>query len=198
MIFLPVGLWLGALAIFLALRPLTAFALASTTSTGRLVSRGLFRAFGISAAQAAVVVVLLHTTLGLSWSLAPATAAFAIFLAFVFTAVHHLLTVAFGRAGLVASLVLLALQLVSVGGLYPIELVAAPFRALSPFLPLTWAVQGMQGIISSATTGASGSADIFGAVGILTLFALGSVLLSFWTVARRRGARSFGLAVARA
>ena len=198
MIFVPVGLWIGVLAIFLALRPLSAFALASTTSTGRLVSRGLFRAFGIAAAQAAVVVVLLHTTLGLSWSLAPATAVFAIFLAFVFTAVHHLLTVAFGRAGLVASLLLLALQLVSVGGLYPIELVAAPFRAISPFLPLTWAVQGMQAIISSATTGASAGADIFGAVGILTLFALGSVLLTYWTVARRRGARSFGLAVARA
>ncbi|MBC7442095.1 MAG: YhgE/Pip domain-containing protein [Ramlibacter sp.] len=191
MLFVPVGLWIGALAIFLVMKPLSAIALASTASTGGLVARSLGRAFGIAAAQAVVVVLLLHGTLGVAWSLLPATLAFAVFLAFVFAAVHHFLTAAFGRVGIVVSLVLLALQLTAMGGLYPIELVSAPFRLISPFLPLTWAVQGMQAIVS----GGGGSAG--GPAAILVIFALVSVLASNWTVASRRGARSFGLAQAR-
>ncbi|TFC86927.1 YhgE/Pip domain-containing protein [Cryobacterium sinapicolor] len=191
MVFVPIGLWIGALAIFLVMKPLSAIALASTASTGGLVVRSLGRAFGIAAAQAVVVVLLLHSTLGVSWSILPSTLAFAVFLAFVFAALHHFLTAAFGRVGIVVSLVLLALQLTAVGGLYPIELVSAPFQMISPFLPLTWAVQGMQAIVSGGGTSAGGPAAI------LVIFAVVSVLASYGTVASRRGARSFGLAQAR-
>ncbi|TFC95175.1 MULTISPECIES: YhgE/Pip family protein [Cryobacterium] len=191
MVFVPIGLWIGALAIVLVMKPLSAIALASTASTGGLVARSLGRAFGIAAAQAVVVVLLLHSTLGVAWSLLPATLAFAVFLAFVFAAVHHFLTAAFGRVGIVVSLVLLALQLTAVGGLYPIELVSTPFQLISPYLPLTWAVQGMQAIVSGGDGGAGGPAAI------LMIFALVSVLASYATVARRRGARSFGLAQVR-
>ncbi|TFB96330.1 MULTISPECIES: YhgE/Pip family protein [Cryobacterium] len=191
MVFVPVGLWIGALAIFLVMRPVTSTALASTASTGRLVSRGFGRAFGLAAAQAVVVVALLHASLGVTWTLLPATLGFAVFLAFVFVAVHQFLTVAFGRVGIVVSLVLLALQLTAVGGLYPIELVSAPFQAISPFLPLTWAVSGMQGIVSG------GGAGALNAVGILLLFAVVSIGLTFWAVAAKRGPRSFALALAR-
>jgi putative membrane protein len=191
MLFLPVGLWIGALAIFLVLKPLSAIALASTASTGRLVWQGLGRGMLIAAAQAVAVVVLLHTTLGVDWALAPATLGFALLVAGSFVTVNHVLTTAFGRIGIVVSLVLLTLQLVAVGGLYPIELVSAPFRALSPYLPLTWAVQGIQAIIS----GGNGS-DVAGAVVALLLFAAVATLLSLAVVARRRGARSFALSAA--
>jgi YhgE/Pip-like protein len=190
MIFVPIGLWIGALAIFLILRPLSPLALASTASTGRLVLRALARACGIALAQAVVIVLLLHTALGVAWSLLPSTLSFAVLLAFVFVAVHHFLTVAFGRAGIVVSLVLLALQLTSAGGLYPIEIVARPFQLVSPFLPLTWAVNGMQAIVSGV-----GGAPVVASAAVLAIFALASVLLSLWVVARRRGARSFGFAL---
>lgn len=188
MIFVPIGLWIGALVVFLLFKPLSAAALASTASTGRLVRRGLGLAFAIAAGQAVLVTVLLHTALAVSWTLLPATLGFALLLGFVFVTVHHWLSVAFGRVGIVISLVLLALQLASASGLYPIELVATPFQALSPFLPLTWAVTGLQSILSE-----SGGADVAAAAAILLLFAIGSVLLSFWSVSRARGARSFGL-----
>jgi putative membrane protein len=191
MLFLPVGLWIGALAIFLVMRPLSAVALASTASTGRLLSRSLGRGLLIGAAQAAAVVVLLHTTLGVAWNLLPSTLAFALLVAVAFVAVNHFLTAAFGRIGIVISLVLLALQLVAVGGIYPIELVSSPFQAVSPFLPLTWAVQGIQAIVS----GGSG-ADIAGAVFALVVFAVIAAVLSLLVTARRRGARSFALSVA--
>jgi putative membrane protein len=191
MLFLPVGLWIGALAIFLVMKPLTAVALASTATTGRLLWRGVSRGLLIAAAQAVAVALLLHITLGVDWALAPATFGFALLLAGAFVAVNHFLVAAFGRIGVVASLLLLSLQLVAVGGLYPIELVSAPFRAISPFLPLTWAVQGLQAIVA----GGSGS-DVAAAVVALLIFAVVSVLLSAGVIARRRGARSFALSAA--
>ncbi|MDH6236366.1 YhgE/Pip family protein [Cryobacterium sp. CG_9.6] len=189
-LFVPVSLWIGALAIFLLLQPLTRAALASTATTGRIVRRGLARASAIALAQAVLVTVLLHTTLGVDWALAPVTLSFALLLAVTFVAVHHTLTVLFGRVGILVSLVLLVLQLASAGGLYPIQLVAAPFQVISPFLPLTWGVDGMQAIVASG-----GGASVVSAALVLVLFAIVSVLLSWWAVARKRGTRAWSHAL---
>lgn len=192
MVFLPIGLWVGAMAIFLLLRPVTAFTLASTASTGRIVGRGFARAAGLALAQAIVLVALVHTVLGVSWGMLPATLAFAMLLALVFTGIHHLLNVLFGRVGVVVSIVLLALQLPAIGGLFPVEIVSEPFQAISPLLPMTYAVQGMQGIVSGA-----GGATVASASVALMLFGLLSLALSYVLVARKRGARSFAFAPAR-
>ncbi|HEY5222356.1 MAG TPA: YhgE/Pip family protein [Microbacteriaceae bacterium] len=192
MIFVPIGLWIGALAIFLLLRPLTATALASTASSGRLLVKGLGRAGGLALAQAIALTGLLHLALGVSWAMIPATLAFSMLIALVFTAIHYLLTVAFGRVGVVVSLVLLALQLAAVGGLVPLQVISAPFQALSPLLPMSYAVQGMQGIVSGV-----GGGSVAGPAIALLLFAGISVVASLWVVARKRGARAFGFALAR-
>jgi len=190
-LFAPIGLWIGALAMFLVFRPITREVLRSTASTGGIVWRTLARASLVALGQTVAVVALLHLALGVSWSLLPQTLAFSALMALVFTTLHAFLTTAFGRAGLLISLVLLALQIAAAGGLYPIEVVSAPFQAISPFLPLTWAVQGMQGIVSGVGGGVVG-----GAAGVLALFGLAGVLLTWAVVARRRGIRSTGLAAA--
>ncbi|MDQ1584034.1 MAG: putative rane protein [Microbacteriaceae bacterium] len=192
MLFVPVGLWIGAMAIFLLLKRVSALALASTASNGRIVLRGVARAVALALAQAVVLVALLHTALGVTWALLPATLAFSMLLAVVFAALHYLLTVAFGRVGIMVSILLLALQLTVVGGLFPVEIVASPFQFISPLLPLTYAVQGMQGIVSGV-----GGGDVAGSAAVLILFAAASLLLSFLIVARKRGARAFGFALAR-
>jgi putative membrane protein len=192
MLFVPIGLWIGAVAIFLLLKRVSALALASTASSGRIVLRGMARAVALALAQSVVLVALLHTALGVTWALVPSTLAFSMLLAIVFAAVHYLLTVAFGRVGIMVSLLLLALQLTAVGGLFPVEIVASPFQFISPLLPLTYAVQGMQGIVSGV-----GGADVAGAAIALILFGAVSLLLSFLLVARKRGAKAFGFALAR-
>lgn len=190
MVFVPVGLWIGALVIFLLMRPVSAVALGSTVSTGRIVGRGLARAYAIAAAQALVVVALLHTTLGVSWATLPATLGFSLLIAAAFVAVHHFLVTAFGRVGIVISLVLLALQLTSAGGLYPVQILAAPFQLVSPLLPLTWAVQGMQAIVAGV-----GGAAVGTPAAMLALFVLLGTMASLGVVARRRGARSYAFAL---
>ncbi|AWB95831.1 YhgE/Pip domain-containing protein [Agromyces badenianii] len=191
MLFLPIGLWLGAMALFLVFRPFGREALRSTASTGGLVWRTLARAGLLALAQAVAVVLLLHGAMGVAWTLLPQTLAFAALLALVFTALHAFLTVWLGRAGLLVSLVLVALQLTASGGLYPIEVLSGPFQAISPFLPLTWAVQGMQLIVAGASGGA-----VALAAGALAVFGLAGVLGTGLVIGRRRGVRSIGFAAA--
>ncbi|KQQ94647.1 hypothetical protein ASF62_11310 [Leifsonia sp. Leaf325] len=192
MVFVPVGLWIGALAIFLLLRPITATALQSTASTRRLVMRSLARAAGLAIAQAVLVVALLHTVLGVTWETLPATLSFAILMALAFAAIHQFLTVAFGRVGIVISLLLVIVQLTSAGGIYPVEILAVPYQVITPYLPLTWAVQGMQQIIAGV-----GGASVAAAAAGLAALGLLALLGSFVAVARKRGARSWGFALAR-
>ena len=184
----PAGLWIGALAVFLLLGGPSRRVLASTAASGRIAFDTLGRAGVIVGIQAVALVALLHLAIGVPWSSLPATLPFAILIALAFAAIHTALTTIFGRGGLVISLVLLALQLTVTGGLYPIELLSAPFRAISPLLPLTGAVNGMQAII----TGAGAGQVVAGALP-LVVWGAAAVIVTLIAVARKRSARSLGL-----
>lgn len=184
----PLGLWVGALAIFLVAAAVSRPALASSARSSRILSSTLGRAGLVSLAQALPLVALLHLALGVSWSLLPVTLGFAVVMALGFTAFHHLLTIAFGRAGLVVSLLLLAVQVTSTGGLYPLQLIAAPFQAISPLLPLTYGVSGMQAILAGGNTGTAVVAAL-----VLLGFGVLSVLVSLAVLRRVRRAHTLGL-----
>ncbi len=184
----PVGLWGGALAVFLMLRPPGRGALASTATDGRLVLSSLTRAGTVTGIQALLLVGLLHGALGVAWTTLPLTLGFALVTALGFTAFHFLLTAGFGRGGLVVSLLLLALQVTSTGGIYPVQLLSEPFQVLGRFLPLTYAVEGMQGIIAGGDTG-----SVLGAAAVLVLFGAASVVLALAVVRRTRRATALGM-----
>jgi putative membrane protein len=186
--FVPLGLWIGALAVFLVLRPITRRALTSTARNGRLVASAIARASAVTAAQAVLLTALLHGALGVGWNLLPATLGFSLLTALAFTAFHYLLTIGLGRAGLVVSLFLLAVQITSTGGIYPIQLLSTPFQLVSPFLPLTYAVNGMQGILSGGDPGSV-------VVSALTLlaFGAGSIVIALFAIRRTRRAGALGL-----
>lgn len=97
---------------------------------------------------------------------------------------HRIGRFVFRRAWLVISAWVLALGAVLGAGTG-----LGGFQAISPFLPLTWAVQGMQLIVAGAGGGAvaaaAGAVALFGGLG-----AVGTALV----VARRRGIRSIGIA----
>ncbi|MEO6943921.1 MAG: YhgE/Pip family protein [Lacisediminihabitans sp.] len=190
--FVPLGLWIGALAVFLVLRPVTRRALASTATGSRLVLSALAKASAVTVAQALLLVGLLHLALGVSWISLPLTLGFSILTALAFTAFHYLLTVGLGKAGLVVSLFVLAVQITSTGGLYPIQLLAAPFQWISPLLPLTYGVQGMQGIIAGGDAG-----PVIGAMVTLLAFGVGSVLVSLLAIRRTRRVQNLLMALPR-
>ncbi len=186
--FVPLGLWIGALAVFLVLRPVTRRALTSTARNSRLVASAIARASAVTGAQAVLLVALLHGALGVGWQYLPATLGFALLTALAFTAFHYLLTIGLGRGGLVVSLFVLAVQVTSTGGIYPLELLSTPFQIVSPFLPLTYAVQGMQGIIAGGDPG-----SVVVSALILAAFGVVSVVLSLVAIRRTRRASALGL-----
>jgi putative membrane protein len=192
-LFVPLGLWIGSLAVFLVLRPLTRRTLSSTAGNARVVLSSIARASIVTAAQALLLVLLLHTAVGVSWTLLPATVLFSLVMAIAFTAFHYLLTIGLGRAGLVVSIFLLAIQITSTGGLYPIQLLAKPFQFISGFLPLTYGVRGMEAIIAN-----SGVATAIGAAFALVAFGVGSLMIALLAVRRVRRARALGLVPATA
>lgn len=186
--FIPLGLWVGALAVFLVLRPLGRRELGSTAGSGRLLAHTLLRASAITVMQALLLVALLHLVVKVPWAALPATLGFSVLMALAFTAFHYLLTIGLGRGGLVVSLFVLAVQVTATGGLYPIQLLAAPFQWVSPILPLTYGVSGMQTIIASG-----GGAQLVVAAAVLALFGIASALLSLAVLRRMRTARALGL-----
>jgi putative membrane protein len=178
---LPVSLWIGASAAVLLLGAIRRRLLATGIGTGRLVGAALGRGAALAVGQAVLLIVLLQATLALPWDRAALALLVAVVTGIAFFAVHQLLTALFGRAGTVLSIVLLGVQLVAVGGLYPIQLVSEPFQVVSPYLPLTAAVGAMQAVI----TGASG-ASIAGGIATLAVYALVAFVLTVAVVARRR------------
>ena len=70
-------------------------------------------------------------------------------------------------------------QLVAVGGLYPIQLVSGPFQVISPLLPLTAAVNATTAVLTGA--GGAGTGIL-----ALLLWALVAFLAEVALVARRR------------
>ncbi len=80
------------------------------------------------------------------------------------------------------------MQITSTGGLYPIQVLAKPFQIISPFLPLTYGVRGMESIISN-----SGAGTAIGAAVALVAFGAGSLLIALVAVRRVRRARALGL-----
>ena len=184
----PLGLWIGALAIFLVMRPVSRRVLASTAASGRVIGSTLVRAGAIAAAQAALLTLLLHLVAGVGWQFLPATLAFSLVAAAAFTAFHYLLTIGLGRAGLVISLFLLAVQLASTGTILPMQALSGPFSWISGLLPLSWATTGMQQIIAGADAGTA----IAAAIGLLA-FGVGSVAIAWFAIRRTRRASALGL-----
>ena len=175
----PVGLWIGAAALVLLFGAVSRRLLTSGVGTARLVGGALGRGAVVAVVQAVLIVVLVAATLGLDGAALPLLFVVALVAGVAFLAIHQLLQTAFGRAGTVLSIVLLGVQLVAVGGIYPITLVAAPFQVLSPLLPLTAAVDATTAVL----TGSGGAGT--GLLALL-LWALVAFVLEVALVARRR------------
>ena len=70
-----------------------------------------------------------------------------------FLCIVFALTRAFGDAGKALSMIFLAIQLSSSGGIMPVELSGGLFSEISPWLPLTWVVRAMKATMFGAYAG---------------------------------------------
>ncbi|WP_103380384.1 YhgE/Pip family protein [Pseudonocardia dioxanivorans] len=98
-----------------------------------------------------------------------------------FIAVAHMLRVWLGGIASAVILVLLVLQLTTCGGIYPVETLPAPFRALHPVLPMSYLVDGLR-VTLSGGSGAHLARDLL----VLGGFLVVTLALMVLGTARRR------------
>ncbi len=178
----PIGLWLGALALVLVLLRAGRRALASAESSGRVLAALLIRSAWVVALQAVLATVVVHAIGGVAWAAAPATLGLALLFAAVATLVHIALVGWWGVVGAVVSLVLLALQAVAAGGLVPRAVLGDGFAAIAPALPMTHAVDGLQAL-AAGTDGAGAAAAM---LVVFAAFALLAAALAVRSARRRQ------------
>src|SRR6476620_5923549 len=98
-----------------------------------------------------------------------------------FTAIAHLLRTWLGVVGSAITLVLLMVQLTSAGGLYPVETLPAPFRAIHTFIPMTYLVDALRITFTGGPTD-----HLWRDVTVLFGFTIVAVGLCIYLVHRRR------------
>jgi putative membrane protein len=147
--FLPLSLWVGAILLYF-LMPLreARWRMSPVSSlTVTLGKLGVLWAIGVVQALIAATVVLYG--LGLAVTTVPGFYLFAIGLAITdITVIGMLISVLGTGPGRVLAIVLLLLQLTSAGGTFPIQLVPPFFQALHPWLPMSYAVNGLRNLIA--------------------------------------------------
>jgi putative membrane protein len=148
----------------------------------RVVLASYWPGLVIVACQVLVMYVVVHFGVGLNAKYPLATVAFLGLVAAAFLALIQMFNAVFGVAvGRVITLAFLMLQLVSAGGIYPVETTAKPFQILHPFDPMTYAVNGLRQL----TVGGIDS-RLWIAVAVLVGLLAASLAASSWAARRNR------------
>ncbi|PFG36684.1 putative membrane protein [Flavimobilis soli] len=180
--FLSLALFVGALITWLVLRPVPPRALAAPVSGWRVAIAGYLPGLLIGAAQAGVMLSVVALGLGMDLTNVPGTIAFTVLVAATFFALQQaILALAGPAAGKVLILALLMLQLAGSGGTYPVQTTASFFQAIHPWLPMSYAVQGLRQVITGGADGRLVASTL-----VLGGVLLGSLAVTAWRASRMR------------
>lgn len=164
--FIPLALWVGSLIVYLVVNPLPEKAVRSGHPAPIVALSGLLPGMLLAVGQSALMYVVLRMALKLAPVQPVAFFGMVLLTAIVYSAILQWLSVSFGPAGKLLGIVVLMLQLTSAAGTFPLETLPGFFRAISPWLPMTYAVAGLREAISGGDMG-------FLAVNAWTLAAFG-------------------------
>ncbi|MGH3562249.1 MAG: YhgE/Pip family protein [Mycobacterium sp.] len=143
--FLPLALFIGALIVWMLLTPLQTRAIVNGLGALRVVLASYWPALLLGVCQVVLMYAVVHFGVGLQANYAAGTVAFLILIAAAFLALIQAFNAVLGVAvGRVVTLAFLMFQLVSSGGVYPVETTAKPFQILHPYDPMTYAVDGLR------------------------------------------------------
>jgi len=142
--FFAISLWVFGIVVFLVLRPTTGRAIASGASAIRVALTGWLPIAAVALAGAYLLLLVAQVGLGLDVVDPVGSIAVVTLAVVVFTLIAHLARSALGLVGSAVLLVLLMLQLTSSGGIYPVETLPAPLRAIHPYLPMSYLVDALR------------------------------------------------------
>jgi putative membrane protein len=178
--FLTLALFFGALVLWMVLRPLQTRPIAAEVLAIRVVLASYLPAAAIGVFQATILYCVVRFGLGMHVVHPFSMLAFMILISCAFVAATQSINALFGPAvGRVLIMALLMLQLVSAGGLYPVETTSKPFQVLHKFDPMTYGVNGLRQLILGGIDGRLWQA-------IIVLFTIGAVALAISGLSARR------------
>jgi len=188
---LALGLWIGAFVTFLVRSALPRRLAAQAGPAYRVVRGGLRPALLLGALQAAFLVVAVVVLDGapsgaLGWLGLLAGLALGVV---ALTAVAQAFVAVSGpRRGWIALIVFTALQVVTLGGLVPIETAPAPLAALDGLLPVSALSRVLAPALVDGTPG-----SVVGGIAVLVLWAVAALLASTAAARRRQLVRTADL-----
>ena len=178
--FLTLALFFGALVLWMVLRPLQSRAIAAEVLAIRVVLASYLPAAAIAMFQAIILYCVVRFALGMHVVHPAAMLAFMVVISCAFVAATQAINALVGPAvGRVLIMALLMLQLVSAGGMYPVETTSKPFQILHRFDPMTYGVNGLRQLIL-------GGIDARLWQAIIVLFAISAVALAISCLSARR------------
>ncbi|OMC22269.1 hypothetical protein A5739_11065 [Mycobacterium colombiense] len=146
--FLTLALFFGALVLWMVLRPLQTRAIAAEVLALRVVLASYLPAAAIAVFQAVILYCVVRFALGMHAVHPVAMLGFMVLISGAFVAATQAINAVVGPAvGRVLIMALLMLQLVSAGGMYPVETTSRPFQVLHRFDPMTYGVNGLRQLI---------------------------------------------------
>ena len=146
--FLTLALFFGALVLWMVLRPLQNRAIAAEVLPIRVALSSYRPAAVIGIVQAVILYGVVRFALGMHAAHPVGMLAFMILVSCAFVAATQAINALVGPAvGRVLIMALLMLQLVSAGGMYPVETTSRPFQILHNYDPMAYGVNGLRQLI---------------------------------------------------
>ena len=138
----------GALVLWMVLRPLQTRPIAAEVLAIRVVLASYLPAVAIGFFQAVILYCVVRFALGMHAAHPVAMLAFMVLISCAFVAATQAINALVGPAvGRVLIMALLMLQLVSAGGMYPVETTSRPFQVFHNYDPMTYGVNGLRQLI---------------------------------------------------
>lgn len=146
--FITLALFFGALVLWMVLRPLQNRPIAAEVLAIRVVLASYLPAAVIGTFQAIILYCVVRFALGMQVAHPVAMLGFMILVSCAFVAATQAINAFVGPAvGRVLLMALLMLQLVSAGGMYPVETTSRPFQLFHNYDPMTYGVNGLRQLI---------------------------------------------------
>lgn len=186
--FISIALWVGALMATFVLRVMDRRAILNGMNPlkSALISLTPFVLMGV--VQAIILMGVVQGALKLQIDNVGAFYALGIIASIVFMAIMQMIMVVFRIPGRIVAIVLLMLQITSSAGTFPVQMTPAFFRAVHPYLPMTYSIMGLRQAMSGKNSG-----EIVSGIGMLVLFGVIAIAITSIAFRMKRTVKMFDL-----
>ena len=186
--FISIALWVGALMTTFVLRVMDRRAILNGMNPlkSALVSLTPFVIMGV--VQAIILMGVVQGALKFQIDNVGAFYALGIIASIVFMAIMQMIMVVFRMPGRIVAIVLLMLQITSSAGTFPVQMTPSFFRAVHPYLPMTYSIMGLRQAMSGKNSG-----EIVSGVGMLVLFGVIAIAITSIAFRMKRTVKMFDL-----